>query len=202
MQHLDRTSDFVVAADHRIELTHAGALGEVDAVFLECLALAFGVGAVDVLAATHGVDGRLQRLAAEAVLPDELASIALVVGQRQQEQLARDELVAALDGLFLGRLQQRAHIAVQRDLFLPVHLRQLLDCGLGACQQSLYIDARALQQGLGAVFLAQHGNQHVGRGDVGVIVAKRQCLGFAQGFLEFGGEFVHSHVFFSVWLCS
>jgi hypothetical protein len=33
----------------------------------------------------------------------------------------------------------------------------------------------------------------VGRFDVGVVVAKRQALGIAQGFLKFGGEFVDAH---------
>ena len=54
-------------------------------------------------------------------------------------------------------------------------------------------DARSLQQGLRAIGLAQHGQQQMSRFDVGVVIAQRQGLGFAQGFLEFGGEFVESH---------
>ena len=51
----------------------------------------------------------------------------------------------------------------------------------------------ALQQGLGALLLAQHGHQQVLGLDVGVVVGQGQALGLAQGFLELGGEFVESH---------
>ena len=37
LQHLDGAADFVVAADHRIELALAGALGQVDGVFFQRL---------------------------------------------------------------------------------------------------------------------------------------------------------------------
>eukprot|EP01136_Pigoraptor_vietnamica_P037821 Opistho-1_new@106316 len=40
LQHLDRAADLVVAADHRIELAGTGALGQVDRVLLQRLALA------------------------------------------------------------------------------------------------------------------------------------------------------------------
>ena len=57
-------------------------------------------------------------------------------------------------------------------------------------QQARHIDAGALQQGARAVLLPQHGHQQVGRFDVGVVVAQGQGLRLAQGFLEFGGQFV------------
>ena len=56
LEHLDGAADFVVAANHRIELAGAGALGQVHAVFLQSLALALGLGAVHALAAAHGVN--------------------------------------------------------------------------------------------------------------------------------------------------
>ena len=89
LQHLDGAADLVVAADHRVELALAGALGQVQGVFLQRFALAFGIGAVDVLAAAHGLDGRFERLARQAVLAADAADVLLGVGQRQQEQLAR-----------------------------------------------------------------------------------------------------------------
>jgi hypothetical protein len=46
LQHLDRAADFVVAADHRVELAVAGALREVDRVAFEGLALILRIGAV------------------------------------------------------------------------------------------------------------------------------------------------------------
>jgi hypothetical protein len=41
--------------------------------------------------------------------------------------------------------------------------------------------------------LAQHGDQHVGRFDVGVVAAQCERLCVAQGFLKLGGEFVDTH---------
>jgi len=122
-----------------------------------------------------------------------VADVTLVVGHGQQEQFTGNELITALDGLFLGRLQQRDHVAPDLHLLLAFHLRQFLDGGFGGGRQARHIDTGALQQRLGAVLLAQHGHQQVGRLDVGVVIAQGQRLRFAQGFLEFGGQFVYSH---------
>jgi hypothetical protein len=61
LQDLDHAADLVVAADHRIELALAGALGEVEGVFLQRLALAFGFLVCTTLAAAHRLDGLLER---------------------------------------------------------------------------------------------------------------------------------------------
>jgi hypothetical protein len=65
LQHLDRAADLVVAADHRVELAKAGALGQVERVLLQRLALALGLGAVHLLATAHRLDGTFQRLAGD-----------------------------------------------------------------------------------------------------------------------------------------
>jgi hypothetical protein len=49
-----------------------------------------------------------------------IAHLGLAVGTGQQEQLASHKLVAALDGLFLGRLQQLAHVAADLHLVLAL----------------------------------------------------------------------------------
>ena len=99
LQDLDRAADLVVAADDRVELALAGALGEVDRVLLERLALAFGLLRIDAAAAAHRLDRGFERRAREPVLLEQPAGLALVVGEREQEELAGDELVAALDAL-------------------------------------------------------------------------------------------------------
>jgi hypothetical protein len=162
------------------------------AVFLERLALALGVGTVHALAAAHGLDGGLQALARQAVGAGQIADLGLAVGQRQQEQLAGDELVAALDGFLFGGLQQLGQLGADLHLLLALHLRQRL-MAASPRQQAGHIDARALQQGFRAVVLAQHGRQQVDGLDVGVVVAQRKRSGRRQGFLELGGEFVESH---------
>ena len=89
LQHLDGAADFLVAADHRVELAQARALGQVEAVFLERFALAFGIGAVHALPAAHRVDGGFERLARQAVAAREVADVGLAVGHGEQEQFAR-----------------------------------------------------------------------------------------------------------------
>ena len=193
LQHLDGAADLVVPADHGVELADAGALGQVDAVFLQRLALALGLGVVHLLAAAHGVDSGLEALAREAVFLGDARSLALAVDHGQQEQFAGDELVAALDGLFFGGLQHAAQFGSALHLVLALHGRQALHGGFSSGQQAGHIGSRTLQQRPGAVLLAQHGHEHVHRLDVRVVIAQRERLGVAQGFLELGGEFVETH---------
>ncbi len=42
-EHLNDAADFLIAADHRIELALAGPLDQIDAVFFQCLELSFGI---------------------------------------------------------------------------------------------------------------------------------------------------------------
>ena len=116
LQDLDRPPDLVVAADHGVELAFAGALGEVDRVLLQRLALAFGFLRVDAGAAAHRLDRRLERLAGEAGVLQQPAGVALVVGGGQQEKLARDELVAALGRFLVGQVEEVVEVARDRDL--------------------------------------------------------------------------------------
>ena len=72
--------------------------------------------------AAHGIDRRFQRLARQPVLAGDAADVLLGVGQGQQEELAGDELVAALERLLLGGLHQRHQVAADLDLFLALDL--------------------------------------------------------------------------------
>ena len=56
LQDLNRAADLVVAPDHRIELALLRALGQIDRVFVQRLALSFGFRAIDLVAAAHRVD--------------------------------------------------------------------------------------------------------------------------------------------------
>ena len=193
LQHLDGAANFVVTANHRVELALARALGQVKAVFLERLALVFGIGAVHVLAAAHRLNGGFQALARQAVGAGHVAQGALGIRHRQQKQLAGNELVAALECFLFGGLQQLGQLGVDLHLLLAGHLGQAFDSRVGGCQQTRHIDAGALQQRFRAVGLPEHGHQQVHGLDVGVVLAQRQALRVAQGFLEFGGQFILSH---------
>ena len=102
-QHLDHAADLVVAADDRVELALARRLGEVAAVLLERLVLLLGVLARDAVAAPHLAQRGEQVFAVDAE----------PVGQREQQVLGRQVLVAHLGARPVGR--RRSSAAVSRD---------------------------------------------------------------------------------------
>ncbi len=195
LQDLDRAADLVVAPDHRVELALARALGQVEAVFLQRLALALGLLVLDRLAAAHRLDGIFQRLALCAVLLEQSARLALVAGQGEQEHLGGDELVAGLLRFLVGDVQQVGQVAADRDLAAgALDLRQAVDGGVERLFQRRHVHAGALQQGGGAaILLVEQRQQQVLRLDDLVVVADGEALGIGQGLLELGGEFVEAH---------
>ena len=123
------------------------------------------------------------------------AGVALVVGQREQEELAGDELVAALGRLLVGEVEQVAEIARNADLAaLALDLGQALDRLAERLLQLGDRDARAREQRRGAaVLLVEHRRQQVLRLDEAVVVAERQALRVGERLLELGRQFVETH---------
>ena len=115
------------------------------------------------------------------------------IGQRQQKQLAGDELVTALESFFLRGLQQARQLGAHLHIALLLHARQIGHGLFGQVLELLHIAAGTLQQRARAVVLAQHGHQQVQGVDSGLIRTERQRLRIGQGFLEFGRQFVNSH---------
>ena len=56
---------------------------------------------------------------------------------------------------------------------MALNLVQLLDGRFRSGQQTLHMDTRALEQGLGAAVLAQHGCNHMGGFNEGVVLPDR-----------------------------
>ena len=157
LQDLDGAADLVVAPDDRIELALTRALGEVDGVLLQRLALAFGFLRIDPGAAAHGLDRLLQRLARQAIFLGKTAGLALVVGEREQEQFAGDELVAALGRFLVGEVEKVVEIARDRNLAaLSLDLGQAADRLGERGFECRNVDAGAREQRrAAAVFLLQ-----------------------------------------------
>ena len=197
LQDLDGSADFIVAANHRVQLADAGTFGQVDAVFLEGFTLPFGVGTAHGLTTPHGVDGRLQTLARKSIVLAQAPCFGLAVCQGQQKQFAGNECITSLDGFLFGRLQQFDQVRPHLHLVLARHLRQTCHGRLKGLQQTLDLNASTLQEGFGPFILFEHGHQHMRWLDVGMVTAQRQRLGIGQGFLKFGGQFVDTHECFS-----
>jgi hypothetical protein len=149
----------------------AGALGQVDAVFFERFALAFGVGAVHALAAAHGVDGSLQAFAGQAVFFGHAPASPLASAQASRNNSLAMNWSPRLAASFSVACS-RAHVAAGLNLLAALHLGQTLQAVFGGLLQARHVHASALQQRFGAVFLPQHGHQQVRGFDVGVVVGR------------------------------
>ena len=171
------------------------ALGQVQRVFFERFALAFGLGRLHVFAAAHGHNGRLERLARQALLARQLAGVGLVVGQRQQHHFARHELVAALLRFLVGQVQHVHEFAADLGLAAGArHLGQAFERAFQGAGQAVDVHARTLQQrARAAVVLVQQRGQHVDRLDILVIVAYCQALRIGNCFLQLGGHLILAH---------
>jgi len=194
-QHLDDAADFLVAADHRIDLAGAGALGQVDGVALQRLALLLGAGGIHFLAAAHGFDGLLQQLLAAAGIAQGFAQGALVIEGGEHEQLGGDELVLALLCQLVGEIEQARQVLAYLDLAGGVlELGQGVEQGIELAAQHVDVDGGLLQQGRsGAALLVEHRLHHVGRLHLRVVASDRQALRLGQGLLETTGQLVHAH---------
>jgi hypothetical protein len=93
-EHLDDAADLGVAADDRVDLAVAGALGEVDRVLLQRLERALGVGGGDLAVAADRAEGRQQRVPRGARAGQHVARLARGGGQADEQVLGRDVLVA------------------------------------------------------------------------------------------------------------
>src|SRR5207302_11182662 len=112
-------------------------------------------------AAAHGLDRLLQGRARQAVFLGETTRLALVVGEREQEQFAGDELVAALGRFLVSEIEEIVEFARNRNFAaLSLDLGQAPD-GLGERGfERRNVDAGAGEQRrTAAVLLLEQGSE-------------------------------------------
>ncbi len=189
-------ADLVVAPDHGIELPLARALGEIERVPGQGLALRFvglrrhGFPSPDLI---HRLFKRLLRDAGGFQQPPRFA---LVGRGGEQEQLRGNVLIAALLGFLVGDVQQLGELA--GDVHLPrrraFHSWQFLYGFRKSSLQKRRICARLADQGGGAaVLLAEQRGEKVLGLDVLMVVAERGALRLGEGFLQLGRELFEPH---------
>ncbi len=128
-QHLHGAADFLVAADHRVELAFARRLGQVARVFLQRVIALFRRGAVGLAAFAHLLDGAVEVLRVDTRFRQRLRrGTAFRQGQRQQQPLGGDEGIAGLGRDILGLAEQPVHFRRQIDLAgAALDARQLVE---------------------------------------------------------------------------
>ena len=195
LQNLNGATDFVIATDDRIELALFGALGQIDGVFLQGLALFLGIRIVHLLTAAQLFDGFLDQALGGAGLTQRLAHRTLVFQRGEHEQLRRDVLILALLGKLVGLIEHA--IEVVGDMYVAaaaLHRRQFLH-GLAQLRtQQVHIDVGLREQmPHTAALLVEQRDQHMHRLDELMIAAHGEALGIGEGGLKFTGQFVHAH---------
>ena len=171
-------------------------LGEVAAELLERLVLVLGVLVGDAVRAADGVE-RLEELVARRAGVD-----LRVVGQREQQVLGGDVLVAERARLLLGLADHLRGLEREAGLLVDVAGDGGLgvDGLVGAAADALGVGVRAAQDGRDdAAVLLEQGDEHVLRGDLRVAARDRDALRRGQGLLGLDGEAVWSHGRFSFW---
>ncbi len=130
LQNLNGAPDLVIAADDRIEFALARALGEIDAVLLQRLAVLLGARILHLGAAANFLDRLFQAVPRRAAGLQDTAEFAAVIAGREHEQLAGDELIAALLGELVGDIQQFIEVVAEQHLAArSFHLRGTIQRG-------------------------------------------------------------------------
>ena len=179
-------ADLVVAADDRIELALAGRLGEIAAVLLERLVLLLGVLAGDPVA-----DPRTSRSAASSSSRCD----AEPVGQREQQVLGRQVLVAQLVALGVGARRARSLSSRPRRDSPPYALGSSATASSAALRStSGAMPTFCEDRQHDALVLAQQGGEQVVGGDLGVAVRLRRVDRGGEGLLGLEGPAVRDRV--------
>ncbi len=148
-QHLDGAADFLVAADHGIELAISCGLGEITGVFLQRVVGILRRGRVGGAALAQSLDRRIKRLRRDPGLAENFSRLAgLFEREREQEPLDRDITVAGLFTGLLGGLEHPRQGRIEIDLPGPAagNLRPLGERRLGRRQRGARIAAGAIDQ--------------------------------------------------------
>ena len=190
-QHLDDAADLGVAADDRVDLAVAGALGEVDGVLLQRLERALRVGGGDLAVAADGAEGGQQGVAGGAGAGEHVAGLAVGAGEADQQVLGRDVLVAEGAGLLPRGVDHAQQLAGRRGrghgrAADAGHAAQRR-LGLGADVGRVGAD-RGQERTRDAVGLLQQGGEQVQRFERRLAAADGEPLGGGEGFLRTGRE--------------
>ncbi|KAG0946421.1 hypothetical protein G6F31_014327 [Rhizopus arrhizus] len=189
LQHLDGAADFLVTADHRIQLAALGARGQVDGVLFQRLPLLFGILRLNVLAATQLVDGSLQARLVGTGGAQRHAQRAAILQRGQHEPLAGNEGITVLLGQLVGLVQQAPQVVAQRNVAgLAGHLGQRVQrLGQALAQHRHVHPGLGQQRARAATLLVQQRAEQVNRFDDAVVAAHGQRLCVCQRLLETRG---------------
>ncbi len=197
-QHLDGAADFLVAADHRIELAVAGGLGQVAGIFLECVIGIFGRRRVRGAALAQGFNGRVQILRRDPGAGQNFPRLVVLLdGERQQQPLDRHEGIAG----FFRRLLRGLEHARKRRIHIKLpgttagYLGPLRQCRLDGGQSFTRMTSRAVDQsGRQTLRIVEQHLEQMFRRELLVTLPHRERLGRLHETAGAFGIFFKVHV--------
>ncbi len=195
-QNLDDAADFLVAADHRVELAFARFFGEVAAIFAQRLVLPFRVVAGDALIAAHRGQRLDRAVIVDAVARQELLDLVVAGKHRQQQMLGRGVLVLHVAGDLLRVGQDVGQRTAETHLHcgaLCARRRGQRLVDRAAHAGDIYTNARQ-QRGHDAALLVDQRVQQMLRLDCRRPVLLGQALGFQHRGLRLLRKFIKSHM--------
>ena len=98
--------------------------------------------------------------------------------------------------LFFSEVQSAAEVTAYLNVAArTAHLREVFNRGIGFALDLLGVAARAFNEAYGAaLFVSKHCRKHMHRFDELVVVRQGNRLRLRERLLEFGREFILSHV--------
>ena len=118
LKNLDTAANFLVAANHRVQLALLGQLGQVYGVFFQRLSVFFGIGVNNLFATTHVIDGFFQCLSVRTSLFENIGQCTLQVECCQHENFAGDILITPLLRQLVTQVQNFDQFIGKADLTL------------------------------------------------------------------------------------
>ena len=175
---LHDAADFLVAADHRIELSLPGPLDQIDAVALAapgtCPRAFWSVTRALPRTACKHLE---QFLVGDGVELQDVLGLRVDLRQRQQQMLGRDELVLHRVGFALGRFEHLVQLAADLRRRAAGDAGEMAQFGLDDLVQLAAVDADAVEDRADdAVALGQQRGQQVQRVDLRMPAIGRQFL--------------------------
>ena len=179
-EHLDGAADFLVAADHRIELAVARRLGEIARIFLERVIGVLGRTRIRGAALAQRLDRGVEILRRDANPFEDFARLVVLLDrERKQESLDGDEGIARLLRKLFRGIEHARERRIDVKLARPAafHLGALLQRRLDLGQRFARAPAGAVDQAGGEPFriVEQHLEEVLG-GELLMPLAQRKRL--------------------------
>ena len=197
-EHLDGAADFLVAADHRIELAVARGLRQVAGIFLQRVIGVFGGSGIRGAALAQGLDRGIEVLRRHAGSLENFAGLAVLLQrERKQQPLDGDKNVAGfLAGLF-GGVEHAGERRRQIDLAGAGagDFRQLVERRFDRLQRLAGIAAGTVDQaGRQSFRVVEQNLEQMFGGELLVALAQGQRLGGLHETAGAVGVFLEIHV--------